>query len=260
MSLANRCPQSPAVSIGLPDVLPEADRGPRRGAREHRRRWGCHQRAESLCRVPSRQLPEPIERARSGPPHRKHAAAAPARDRSSMCLQLHAVAAAWTHPVAGAPAERKIHGVIRPRHDGPLSRPHLRDLQARSGDRETALADVQYRGVRQQPDDLVPRTAAQVDVHIAHHSGPRAHVRHVDPSSPRRAPRWAPLCSPSLLPSFLGRPVAKIGRKAHRVKLRVSERDEVHGFIRCINDDHPPPHFHVRYGRYRAILEIETAH
>jgi len=24
-------------------------------------------------------------------------------------------------------------------------------------------------------------------------------------------------------------------------------------------DDHPPPHFHVRYGEYRAILEIETA-
>lgn len=23
-------------------------------------------------------------------------------------------------------------------------------------------------------------------------------------------------------------------------------------------DDHPPPHFHVRYGEYRAILEIET--
>lgn len=24
-------------------------------------------------------------------------------------------------------------------------------------------------------------------------------------------------------------------------------------------DDHPPPHFHVRYGEHRAILEIETA-
>lgn len=24
-------------------------------------------------------------------------------------------------------------------------------------------------------------------------------------------------------------------------------------------DDHPPPHFHVRYGGFRAILEIETA-
>lgn len=24
-------------------------------------------------------------------------------------------------------------------------------------------------------------------------------------------------------------------------------------------DDHPPPHFHVRYGAHRAILEIETA-
>ena len=24
-------------------------------------------------------------------------------------------------------------------------------------------------------------------------------------------------------------------------------------------DDHPPPHFHVRYGEYRAILEIDTA-
>jgi len=23
--------------------------------------------------------------------------------------------------------------------------------------------------------------------------------------------------------------------------------------------DHPPPHFHVRYGRYRAILETETS-
>ncbi|MGH2604240.1 MAG: DUF4160 domain-containing protein [Dehalococcoidia bacterium] len=23
-------------------------------------------------------------------------------------------------------------------------------------------------------------------------------------------------------------------------------------------DDHPPPHFHVRYGGHRAILEIET--
>ena len=22
-------------------------------------------------------------------------------------------------------------------------------------------------------------------------------------------------------------------------------------------DDHPPPHFHVRYGEYRAILEID---
>lgn len=24
-------------------------------------------------------------------------------------------------------------------------------------------------------------------------------------------------------------------------------------------DDHPPPHFHVRYGERLAILEIETA-
>ena len=24
-------------------------------------------------------------------------------------------------------------------------------------------------------------------------------------------------------------------------------------------DDHPPPHFHVRYGEHRAILEIDTA-
>ena len=24
-------------------------------------------------------------------------------------------------------------------------------------------------------------------------------------------------------------------------------------------DDHPPPHFHVRYDEHRAILEIETA-
>lgn len=24
-------------------------------------------------------------------------------------------------------------------------------------------------------------------------------------------------------------------------------------------DDHPPPHFHVRYGEHRAILDIETA-
>jgi len=24
-------------------------------------------------------------------------------------------------------------------------------------------------------------------------------------------------------------------------------------------DDHPPPHFHVRYGEHRAILEIESA-
>ena len=23
-------------------------------------------------------------------------------------------------------------------------------------------------------------------------------------------------------------------------------------------DDHPPPHFHVRYGEHRAIVEIET--
>lgn len=23
-------------------------------------------------------------------------------------------------------------------------------------------------------------------------------------------------------------------------------------------DDHPPPHFHVRFGEHRAILEIET--
>jgi len=22
-------------------------------------------------------------------------------------------------------------------------------------------------------------------------------------------------------------------------------------------DDHPPPHFHVRYGEYRAILELD---
>ena len=24
-------------------------------------------------------------------------------------------------------------------------------------------------------------------------------------------------------------------------------------------DDHPPPHFHVRYGGYRAILDIDTS-
>lgn len=41
---------------------------------------------------------------------------------------------------------------------------------------------------------------------------------------------------------------------------RVPEISRFFGIVVAMYyDDHPPPHFHVRYGEHRAILEIETA-
>ena len=42
--------------------------------------------------------------------------------------------------------------------------------------------------------------------------------------------------------------------------VRVPEISRFFGIVVAMYyDDHPPPHFHVRYGEHRAILEIETA-
>jgi len=42
--------------------------------------------------------------------------------------------------------------------------------------------------------------------------------------------------------------------------VRVPEISRFFGIVVAMYyDDHPPPHFHVRYGEHRAILEIDTA-
>jgi hypothetical protein len=42
--------------------------------------------------------------------------------------------------------------------------------------------------------------------------------------------------------------------------MRVPEISRFFGIVVAMYyDDHPPPHFHVRYGEHRAILEIDTA-
>jgi hypothetical protein len=46
---------------------------------------------------------------------------------------------------------------------------------------------------------------------------------------------------------------------AHTSFVRVPEISRFFGIVTAMYyDDHAPPHFHVRYAEYRAILEIET--
>jgi len=53
-------------------------------------------------------------------------------------------------------------------------------------------------------------------------------------------------------------PVACTGSRRTRFVL-VPEISRFFGIVVAMYyDDHPPPHFHVRYGGHKAILEIET--
>src|SRR5438128_10923204 len=82
------------------------------------------------------------------------------------------MAAVRAHGVARAPTQRKIHRVLRARHDRPALRPDGDDLHRGPGDAHGPLVHVEHHLLWGETHHLVPGTAAHVTIQVAADAGP----------------------------------------------------------------------------------------
>src|SRR2546428_3357464 len=82
------------------------------------------------------------------------------------------MAAVRARGVARAPTQRKIHRVLRARHDRPALRPDGYDLHRGPGDAHGPLVHVEPHLLWGETPPLVPRAAAHVTIQVAADAGP----------------------------------------------------------------------------------------
>jgi len=155
--------RSDPADTGRPDPVRSAHDGSR-PRRRTRRRW-C--RREDGMRRQVELVPA----------DRVHAAAPWAPQRERMPARRRAVPAGGTDNVAIAPISGKAFGIVRAQHDGPAARWDGDGFQQRARHRDRRSVHVEHDSLVADPNDAVPRAAAQPTIYVTLETSPQKRIR-----------------------------------------------------------------------------------
>ncbi len=120
------------------------------------------------------------------PADRVHAAAPWAPQRERMPARWRAVPAGGTDDVAIAPISGKAFGIVRAQHDGPAARWDGNGFQKRARHRDRRSVHVEHDSLVADPNDAVPRAAAQPAIYVTLETSPQERIRDRPISPPYR--------------------------------------------------------------------------
>src|SRR5438874_13427832 len=118
------------------------------------------------------------------PADRVHAPAPWAPQRERMPARRRAVPAAGTDHIAIAPVSGEVFGIVRAQHDGPAPRRDRDGFQERSRDRDRRSIHVEHDSLAADPNDAVPRAAAQPAIYVTLETSPQEGIRYRPISPP----------------------------------------------------------------------------